>query len=232
MKYKYADAAIVAWALAPMLYLLTMMAFAGIVDDFQGGYRHGTLFPNDRDYRRLYERSTDRSIVLTNVKEYDDRVTAFYTAKLTWDGVPRTHTGVVMIYHKDGKLRREEHAPVEPAVMDLALAGQLADVGTTALALASGLSEGNPLVSGLIGSPVGAAAYIGLKVALVNETNRLGLTDCINARTAVGTIGWGFAGWNIGMLVHPVVAVIGAVVAGHLSSGGIEKDAPIRCISS
>lgn len=222
----------VSWALGSIFCLMSMMATAGIAEDFEDGYRHGTLFPNDRDYQRLYERSTDRSIVLTNVKEYDDRVTAYYTAKLVWDGQPKTHHGVVMIYLRNGKMWREEHASIDPAVMDVALAGQMADVGTTALGLAAGLSEANPLVSGLIGSPLGAVAFIGMKAALVYGSNGLGLTDCINSRTTVGTIGWGFAGWNIGMLINPVVAVVGAIVAGQLSSDAIEKDAPIRCISA
>jgi hypothetical protein len=200
-------------------------------------YRYGTLFQHNKSYMDVYRSSTNRNLSLTNLKVSEERISGFYKVTLKdKSGGYKTETGVMVFHIKDGIPIREEHVLVKEEILskythDLALSGQMADVVTTAAALAAGGIEANPIVSGLIGSPIGAVAWVGMKVALVYAPEYLSLKECIEAKKGVGSAGWALAGLNIGAFVHPIVGLMAAAVAGVASYEELEKTAAIACVT-
>jgi len=75
--------------------------------------------------------------------------------------------------------------------IDPALAGQGADIATTAAGLAAGLQEANPIVAGA--APVAVA----LKLGLGEYAETLPVGDCHALKDGLATFGWGAAGWNL-----------------------------------
>ena len=199
-------------------------------------YRYGTLFQNDKGYMDVYRNSTNRSLSLTNLKVSEERISGFYKVRLkTKDGTFKEETGVMVFHIKDGIPIREEHVTVKEEILsrhshDLAFTGQMADVATTAVGLAAGGVEANALVAGLVGTPVGAIVWVGTKVALVYAPEYLSLKECIEAKKGVGSVGWGFAGLNIGAMIHPVVGLMAGAVAAAISYDELEKTAAIQCV--
>jgi len=109
-----------------------------------------------------------------------------------------------------------------------ALEGQVADVGSTAGALAMGATELNPL--GIVALPV--------KAALIRHGKKI--EDCNERREwyRMGSqVGWGAAGWNGGQMLAVLagasgpVAIVGAGIASAVSlvrwSGNRVPDCPL-----
>ena len=206
------------------------------VQSIKDEYRYGTLFLHDPDYRTFYSVTTNRSLYLTNLKISEERISGFYKSTFKIKGVLKEETGVMVFHIKDGIPIREEHVLVKPELLvkytvDPTLAGQMADVATTAAGLAAGGIEANPLVSGMLGNPAGAVTWVGMKVALVYAPEYLSLKECIKAKKGIGAGGWAFAALNIGAMVHPVVGLMAAAVAGAVSFDEIEKTAAIQCVT-
>ena len=207
-------------------------ANVALVERFVSDYKAGVAFAEYPDYKSLYARSTDREMILTNLRSSAERITGHYDVSLNYDGEPRKYSGVLMLHLKNGEIVGEEHAQGAPSTVDMALAGQAADVATTAAALMSGLAEANPLVAGAVSSPVGAIAMVATKLGMVMLSGTMGLHDCIQARKSLGSLGWGAAAWNIGLLASGVGAA--AVLAAAIVVGtwdNIEKDAAQRCVA-
>ena len=206
------------------------------VQSIKDEYRYGTLFLHDPDYRTFYGKTTNRSLFLSNLKVSEERISGFYKSTFkTKDGF-KEETGVMIFHIKGGIPIREEHVTVSYEILskhthDLALSGQLADVLTTAAGLAAGGVEANGLVAGLVGSPVGAVVWVGSKVALAFAPEYLSLKDCIEAKKGVGSVGWGFAGLNIGAMVHPAVGLMVGAIAAAFSYDELEKTAAIACVT-
>ena len=200
-------------------------------------YRYGTLFQSDKGYMDVYRNSTNRNLSLTNLKVSEERISGFYKVTLKdKSGEYKTETGVMVFHIKDGIPIREEHVTVKEEILssyshDLAFSGQMADVVTTAAGLAAGGVEANALVAGLVGTPVGAIAWVGMQVALVYAPEYLSLKECIEAKKGIGTAGWALAGLNIGAFVHPIVGLMAAAVAGTISYEELEKTAAIDCVT-
>ena len=110
-----------------------------VVEKFISDYQSGVAFAENPSDQNLYARSTDRKMILSNVNATADRITAYYDVTLKYDGAPHRFNGVMMLHLNDGKIVGEEHAEGVTAPVDLALAGQAADVVTTAGALMSGM---------------------------------------------------------------------------------------------
>ena len=206
------------------------------VQSIKDEYRYGTLFLHDPDYRTFYSVTTNRSLYLTNLKISEERISGFYKSTFKHKGEFKEETGVMIFHIKEGVPIREEHVLVEPELLekytiDLTITGQMADVATTAAGIAAGGVEANPLVSGLLGSPVGAVAWVGMKIAFVYAPEYLSLKECIAAKKGIGSGGWALAGLNIGAIVHPIVGIMAAVVAGAVSHDALEKTAAIQCVS-
>jgi len=95
---------------------------------------------------------------------------------------------------------------------DMALIGQSADLATTAVGLAAGMAEANPIMAGP-GLPV--ALVVKLGVSEYAET--LPTADCRKVKNAATFAGWGAAGWNLCVLATagsggaaaPVCAALG-----------------------
>ena len=210
--------------------------YGDTVQSIKDDYRYGTLFLHDPDYRTFYGKTSNRSLYLTNLKVSDERIAGFYKAVFKHKGEFKEETGVMIIHITDGVPIREEHVLVKQELLtkytiDPTLTGQMADVATTAAAIAAGGVEANPIVAGLLGSPVGAVAWVGMKLALVYAPDYLSLKECIEAKKGIGSGGWALAALNIGALAHPVVGLMAAAVAGSISYEEIEKTAAIQCVS-
>lgn len=209
-------------------------AIATPLDEFKARYEDGTFLAHEPDYAALYSRSTDRTIEITHVQQFDGRIDAWYSTAMLYDGQPYEQRGVMSLYIEDGKVVREEHAAIESeAVIDLAMAGQAADIGTTAAALGMGFAEGNPAVAALIGTPAGIVTVVGLKLGAVQYANSRGLAECVTARSLLGSIGWGAGAWNVGMVAAgPVAAVVLGITSAYVAWNRVAAESPTRCITA
>ena len=206
---------------ALFVLLTSCFAQASILDDYVQQHAAGTLLAGDARLDNWREHTSNRSIEFSRAKEGDVSTTAYFHEKALLDGTPQEAFGVIRIFHPEGKITGMEWALVDEAQFDLAVGGQVADVASTAIGLAGGLHEANPL--GLLILPI--------KVATNSLSKDMNLADCITTRTALGTIGWGAAAANLGTLagLGPVGLAIGIAV-GFASLDSVKKDAPGRCV--
>lgn len=178
------------------------------------GYKEGTSFAQYGVYQQMYEATRDRDFVVMREKVEGDAILVEYLASWTnmeTDARESEH-GYAAFYLKDGQIYTEEHAVVS---VDMALAGQVADIGSTAIALTQGFVEGNPIGS----TPAGLAALVLAKLAAPSIADRLDLQDCVVSRQFLSGFGWGAATWNLALVagVAPVVGIVGGVIAASQS---------------
>ena len=205
-------------ALAYMITIavcVTLAIFAGNAladprtDDFAAKYNIGTVEPSAV--------ASDRTITFFQITEKEGRTTAFYRTNVTVAGEQKESHGVMELTPDGGYTYRS----INPASYDLAIAGQLADVGTTAIGLANGFAEANPL----------GIAILPLKYGLHKYTETLPLAECVEARTGMGVIGWGAAAMNMATLAGVALSggLVVGIVAGWLAVEPTRQDAPVRC---
>lgn len=215
------------------LLLAAAPAFAdeeAILQEVVNSYRAGTFLDHRSDYAALYMETTDRSMLLRDIRSSGTRMAALYTIDLKRNGEPYHYEGVILFNVQDGHVVDETHTEAKIAEIDLALAGQMADVASTAVDVSSGLVEGNPVISGLSGSPGGLLAMAAIKGGMVLAASNMGYDQCVTARPVFGSLGFAATGWNIGLLVHPAIAVVAGIAGWALSYEKQQEDAKIRCL--
>lgn len=207
---KYLAASLVSFAIG-LLCALAISSFADpLTEDFAAKYSLGTVEPSII--------ASERTITFSQITEHADRTTAFYRTNVTVDGVQQDSYGVIELTPDGGYTYRG----INPASYDLAVAGQLADVGTTAVGLANGFAEANPL----------GIAILPLKYGLHKYSQSLNLAECVDVRTGMGVFGWGAAGMNIATLASAAIpaALVVGVMIGWLAYEPTMQDAPVRCL--
>lgn len=193
-----------------------------ITDDYTAQHKAGTLFADDPRLKEWRKHTSSRSITFERITEQEGRTSAYFHERALWDGEPREAKGVMMIYSgENGRITGAEWAAIDPAAYDLAVAGQWADVASTAVGLAAGFSEANPL--GVLALP--------LKYGMRAYSKTMPLHACIQARKTLGAFGWGAAAMNVATIagLGPVGLLIGLTV-GFGVTNAVEKDAPVRCV--
>ena len=223
VKRELVHAAILSLAMGLILALTTCAFASPITDDYIAQHKAGALFADDPRLDVWREHTAERSITFDRVREQEGRTSAYFHETALWDGEPREAKGVIMIYHPDGKIVGAEWAPIDQATYDLAVAGQLADVASTAVGLAAGLSEANPL--GILILPI--------KYGSLSYSKTLPLHECIALRKGLGAVGWGAAAANIATIagLGPAGLLVGIAV-GFGVADSVERDAPVRCVES
>ena len=213
MKRKYLGwlgAAIFAWVMGALFLFFVSMASASPLEDWTKGYKAGTSFAEYGDYQRLYATTADRDFVVMRQKQEGDVISVEYLASwtdLATDAREAEH-GYAAFYLIDGLVYTEEHVPIHKSV-DMALAGQAADIASTALGLSQGFVEANPIG----GTPAGLGVLVALKLAGPSIADRMDLPSCIALRQGLASFGFGAAAWNLGLLIAPAVGIVGAIVA-------------------
>lgn len=183
-----------------------------------------------RDHAELFAATKARTLTLRNVRWSDTRITADYAALV--DG--RALAGSLTIYVADGRITRLVHDRITWPESELNLAdiGQALDKGTTAVALATGYTEVNPILSGI--TPAGAvvlgAGIIAARNLVVRE---MPLSECIEISRWVSAFGWGPGASNLAMMAGagPAGWAVGlgcGVIAYHASYKGSCVDGPVR----
>lgn len=202
------------------MFALCMSIFFAVADpvtDFVAGYTEGTALPTNQvaDYEHTYKNTLERKITLAPAEDrIIDRDGVLTTFVATWtelDGTERTAAGPVMFYLREGEIYHVEYSAIEG--FDLAVAGQMADVGSTLIGLAAGGVEANPIAGAMQASPVGILAWVGLKYWVGNSMNDAPLLDCIGSKMEVAQIGWGISAWNLAGLIHPAAGLLAAAIA-------------------
>jgi hypothetical protein len=227
---KYLRAAIVSTLIGLGLsWVIT--TYAAPIDDLASGYPAGTFQADDPDYAALYEQTTARALTLSHVTEQEGRTAALYALSYQHAGGEYRETGVLVLYHDPVRLESVPVKDIDFNAIDLAVAGQAADIGSTALALSQGFVEGNPVVAGAISTPAGTAAIVALKLFGPTLANNLALEECTIVRTSIAASGWGAAAWNLAGIAGASTGVgIGmALVAGGVTAFYSETDASLRC---
>lgn len=192
----------------------------------------GTFLGEDPDYAALYAATSNRSLVLSGVTEGEGRTAALYELSFDVAAGQYRETGVLVLHHEPLRL---DHMRLDledaRSGLDVSIAGQAADIGSTALALSAGLTEGNPLVSEMISSPAGWAAIVALKLIVPSLAGGLPLSECVAVRTALASTGWAAAAWNLSAMAGAASGVGAAValVSGLLAAAEAANDAPVRC---
>ncbi|HSN19305.1 MAG TPA: hypothetical protein VLS49_01420 [Usitatibacter sp.] len=196
------------------------MASIEALEAWAKGYREGTAFASQRDYAQHYAASRDRDIRFAKKVVEADAIITLYEARSVdkETGKPWNEQGVAVFYFKDGTPYVEEHAALSTHQFDLGVAGQAADVGTTAAGLAHGFSEGNPALSSL--GPAGMAGVGALKVWMAHRANGYPIVDCIAWKQTSAAFGWGAAAWNVGVLaaVNPVIGAVAGLATAFYTS--------------
>jgi hypothetical protein len=223
-------AAIVSWLVGLLLSVGILCADAAPIDDLREGYAAGTFLAADPDYAALYSMTSERSLTLSHVTVTDNRSAALYALSYRHEGGEYSETGVLVLHHDP--LRVEFVAvPLEDLeTIDMAMAGQAADIATTAAAISSGFAEANPLVSGAIDFGAGVVVAA-IKLGLPAIADRLPLQTCTSARSTLAAAGWGAAVWNVGMVVGAPAAsaAIVAIVSGWVAAHGSAQNSAARC---
>lgn len=93
-----------------------------------------------------------------------------------------------------------------------AVAGQAADIATTGIGLAAGLTEANP-VAGAVIDAGGVPALGVLKIGAGYVAERYSLEACYGASPVSAAVGWGAAAMNLAVLVFPPAALLGIPIA-------------------
>lgn len=219
--------------LVPFSFILTVVpALADeetMLHEVVSSYRAGTFLSGRSDYAALYSETTDRSIVLRDVRSSSSHLGALYEIDLKRNGEPYHYEGVMIFNVQDGRVVDEIHTEAKIAEIDPALAGQMADVASTALDVSSGLVEGNPVISGLTGSAGGFLVLAAIKGGIVLAASNMDYDECVSARPVLGSLGFATTGWNIGLLAHPAIAVVAGIAGWVLSYEKQQEDAKVRC---
>ena len=124
---------------------------------------------------------------------------------------------MILLIHKDSKIQAmywgEHVLTVDPR--NLAVAGQMADVGSTALALSGGAVEANPIMSGVLDTG-GFPLMIVVKLAMVEVYKRREYPACVKGLTTTSQSGFGLAGANIATIItgaFPPALIVGIITA-------------------
>jgi SnoaL-like protein len=200
--------------LATLAMCMPSAGLADAVAEWAEQYREGSALTQFDAYRTLYRTTTDRHFVAQRQVRHGDAVVVLYEGSLTLreTGQRVEERGIAVFYLKDEKVAAVDTTLVDEEAFDLAVAGQAADVASTAIALAAGFAEANPLFAGAT-SPAGLLGMLALKVGYANHANDASMQECIDAKRWASIFGWAAAGWNLGLLA--------AGPAGGLVAGGI-----------
>jgi hypothetical protein len=205
--------------------LLTLLASfasqAGPLEDWAGQWKAGTVFNKYEDYADLYATTTDREFITRKQVRDGDLIIALYEASVLTvkSGQRDVEHGVAVFYLRDGRIVGEEHVKLEDSTFDLALTGQIADVASTAVGLAAGFAEGNPVMAGAAGSPGGLVVMLAMKVGLASYADNGPLQECVDVKRVAAGFGWGAAAWNLGLLAGgPVVGLVGGLGSAFFTS--------------
>ena len=126
------------------------------------------------------------------------------------------------------------------ADVDHAVVGQAADIGSTAAALALGLSEANPLFGPWINEDPLAGLLVlgGFKYGLIKYAESKPYHECIEGRAALAKMGYAMGSHNViqilgklfawGSSVNPA-AIVAGFATWHVADMDARMDAEERC---
>lgn len=182
-------------------------------------------------YTLFFLSSKERHLEFRNIRWNDTRITADFYA--VTDG-NRTYGSTTMIIDKDEHIVGIYNSNIvyEESESKIADAGQIADKGSTAIALATRTGvEANPLLAGL--NPAGMLALGGGMVALRKSRTQGSLDECISISKGFGGFGWGAAGNNLAVLfgLGPIGIPLGlatGITTYHQNYKGDCVDGPVR----
>jgi len=202
--------------IAALVACMPSAGFADAVAEWAEQYREGTALTQFEAYRDLYRTTTDRQFVAQRQVRQGDAVVVLYQGSLTLreTGQRVDERGIAVFYLKEENVAAVDTTLVDEEAFDLAVAGQAADVASTAIALAAGFTEANPLFAGAT-SPAGLLGMFALKVGYANHANDASMQECIDAKRWASIFGWAAAGWNLGLVA---AGPAGGLVAGGLAA--------------
>jgi hypothetical protein len=204
------------------------------LDRFAQGWAEGTLWAAHPDYAQLYRTTSDRRLVLTEIRQLPDLAAAEFAAEVTLaDGSIRRQEGGLVLHIAAGEVSRIEWALGRHRGAPVAELGQMADVATTAAGLASGLAqEANPLVAPFLAHPAGWVAFGAVKWYLPTAGKALAdsYTECVANLRSLGGAGWALGAWNLAGLVHPVLGLAAGWAAWRAGAEASAEDAAYRCL--
>lgn len=217
-----------------LLCLLVFLPIGSVAQDrlsrVEKGYVEGTYLLQRPDYQHLYATTKNR-VMHCNLARAETPNTDL--AVCQWWVDDRAGIATLLIdYDASGRAIDDHEYPApNQAHVDMAMAGQMSDLATTAIGIGSGLAvEANPIMAPLTNG-VGWGVAWGLKAGLAAAGDKMPFADCVAWRTTASQIGWAAAAWNVvGIVVSPVLGLGAAVGAWNLSSDAASGDAVARCL--
>ena len=142
-------------------------------------------------YHRMFRETRGREVQFHDVRVNGRKVTAWVYVKGRVEcggpiDIEMTHSGYIRKFMFD--------CLADPDAIkrkNAAVSGQMADITTTGIGLASGFAEANPLLAG-----IGFPATVALKLGVDAYAETLPEPDCHAVKNGLDATGWGFAGWN------------------------------------
>lgn len=196
----------------------------------ESGYAAGTYLAHRPDYAHLYRESATRAMRCDLVRA--EAPTTDLAICQWWVDDRAGIATLVVEYDEAGNAINDTEYP-EPrrAGVDMALAGQGADLATTAIGIGTGLAvEANPVMAPLTHG-AGWGVALGLKAGLALAGDSKPFKECVAWRSAASQIGWAAAAWNVvGIALSPAAGLGAAIGAWRLADAPATGDAVARCL--
>ena len=217
------------------------------LDAYVAAYEAGTLYQDDAAYREYFATSSERSLTIEPGPATPTRDLGTFIASYTVHGERKSHQGILMIEYDAATQQpiRTHTWPLKRHRLDRALAGQGADLATTAVGtLLLGATEVNQLFGPIFAqSPVlGLVVMGGAKYWLIQRADASDdYLFCVGNRESAARMGFGFAANNVagvgaallgaGKAAIPIGLVAGFAVYA-LSDEHAREDAAVRCFEA
>lgn len=213
--------------------------------EYVTAYEHGTLYPENTAYQDLFRSSKSRVLKIEPGPSTSTSDLGTFIA--TIDGTTILQ-GIILIKYDEATQKpvRTFTWRLQPHKIDGALAGQGADLASTAVGLALGATEMNPLFGPIIETdPVlGLLVMGGVKYALVKSADRAEDYEvCVSERASASRMGFAFGVNNtVGVGAALLLKVKAVFAAGLGAAAGIltywiteeyaSEDAAVRCFEA
>lgn len=204
-------------------------------------YEAGTLYPDNAMYQDFFAANPSRKLTIEPGPATPTRDLGTYTLDLG----SGQQQGIILIRYDETTqapiLTRVW--PLKRHLIDHGYAGQTADLGSTAVGIALGATEMNPLFGPIINNnPVlGLVVLGGAKYALIKHAENQEYEVCVTSRAQAARLGYAFGANNVagvtagllgaGSSAWAIGGVAGLIVY-SLTRDVAAEDAAIRCFEA
>ena len=211
------------------------------LDAYVAAYHAGTLYIHDETYQAFFAAHPERKLVIEPGPATPTRdLGTFVLQTNEW-----TQAGIILIIYDEATQQplQTRTWPLQRHSVDQAVAGQAADIASTAVGLALGATEMNPIFGPIINDNpvVGLFVLGGFKYALILHAESQEFELCVSSRAQAARLGYAYGAHNIagfgsallgaGSAALPIGLIAG--IAAYSVTGKVAtEDSAIRCFEA